>query len=551
MKSNMFRKISASILLLVGIVAIGFLLRVFHIGSMPAGVTNDELSNFINAYSIAMTGKDIYGHAFPVMFQVGGWPVMPVPVYIDALVIRVLGLSVFSSRLPSVLLGGIGIFVVWDLVRRLFGDNRLAILAAGILAVSPWNVHFSRMGYDGVYAAAFLLFGIYWFSRVRASGRLFIPGLFFVLAMASYRAISVITLPVFGALVWYRWPEVKKNKSSLIAITLVFASIILTFFALWRVNVGIGNLGFTHEVLSGSSLTIQKDVDTEIEQSDAPLWLRRFYNNKPLYTLRQIRENYLHIFSPQFFFTSGEADSIYALWWRGQLYIIELPFLILGFYYLFRSSKRSAGLVLLFILISPLAAAISTPVYSMRALSMTYFLPIVIGGGILFVYGLVKKKGMWKYAFMGILTLGYLYCISSYLYQYHFRYKNYAAERWNKQDKDLALYVQKHKDAYDEVVLSRTGVYTFLQYAYWTHMDPALIQQTLTQGKPDDMRVENLHFVSICFHNEEPLDTFMKLSLLFITNDICHPESAPTEYIYVPKTIRYVWKIYDGRKMPL
>src|SRR3989344_6142247 len=68
--ANMFSKHYKNmkkILPLLFLIIISLLLRVYKLGEIPPGVTNDEIGYIYNAYSIVRTGKNIYGEQFPLI----------------------------------------------------------------------------------------------------------------------------------------------------------------------------------------------------------------------------------------------------------------------------------------------------------------------------------------------------------------------------------------------------------------------------------------------------------------------------------------------------
>ncbi len=147
-------------LIFIGIICLAIVLRVVNLSQSPPGVTNDEIGYFSNAYSILKTGNDIYGRRYPIMFHFEGWPFLPIPVYIRVPIYYLMGLSVFSSRLPNIVAGVFGVIGVYFLVELLFQNKRLALLSSLLLAISPWHIQFSRSGYDGMLAATFFFIGV-------------------------------------------------------------------------------------------------------------------------------------------------------------------------------------------------------------------------------------------------------------------------------------------------------------------------------------------------------------------------------------------------------
>jgi len=306
------------------------------------------------------------------------------------------------------------------------------------------------------------------------------------------------------------------------------------------------NFHYASEVSLFNTKKMETEVREEIYQSDAPIWISRIFNNKLTYILRVLRENYLHVFSPQFLFTSGEADGVYSLWWRGQMYIIEFPFILVGLLYLSKLSKRSTVFVVTSILISPLPAALSSSIYSMRSFYMVFFLPIIVAGGILYIGNKIKSSSPHLQLFY-ISFISILFCsvVLSYLYQYHFRYPTYAAEHWFWAEKKLSQYLWNEKDKYNLIAISNGTITTLLHYSFYNSIDPRLVQETIRNEQDGVLTLGNIHFIRTCYAVD--MSTFITPSMLYITKDTCKHNQEPTSSINLPKSIRSIWKIYDGQ----
>lgn len=554
LKSTLYR-ISLQQWIIIGtILLVAFALRVINIFYVPPGVTNDEIGYFYNAYSIAKTGEDIYRRAWPLMFHIGGWPFMPVPVYILSFIYRFLEPTAFVSRLPNIVFGTLGIFVLMSLVQLLFKNTRLSLITGAVLAVSPWHMHFSRTGYDGPVAIFFYLVGLLIGSWCVIRGRSILwMTLPWVLAIASHRASSVLAVPTLGVFTFFHWSRFCSKRKYFIEIVVVISIAIVSWLLLIRAYTAVGSTRpFTQEVSIFDVQTMEKEIIGEIQQSDAPLWVARIFNNKLTYTLRKLRENYLHVFSPQFLFTSGEADGIYSLWWRGQLYIFELPLLLFGFSYLAALSYAGAWYIAFLILLAPLPAAVSSGIYSMRAFLLSYLLPVVIAAGILWWHDAARRRSLRMGRFMlVVIGLGYISVVSSYLYQYHFRYPTYGADRWFKSDKDLAAIVIVEANRYKETLIAPAGVDVVLQYAYHNKIPPRIIQEAIAKENEEEIRLPGgIRFVRSCPYGNRPVETFLTPAMIVIVRDSCLESSKPTETIYAPKSMRIFWKIYRGDSLP-
>src|SRR3989344_4109744 len=102
-------KLQRITLVLVGVVILGFAIRLYKITSSPAGIYIDEASIGYNAYSLITTGKDEHGQFLPLWFYAFGEYKLPVYIYLVAYTQIFLGPTDLSVRLPAVILGSLTI----------------------------------------------------------------------------------------------------------------------------------------------------------------------------------------------------------------------------------------------------------------------------------------------------------------------------------------------------------------------------------------------------------------------------------------------------------
>ncbi len=110
-------------LLVLLIFLIALTLRIYKISDYPAGLNADEAAIGYNAYSLLSTGKDEFGHPWPLSFQSFNDYKPGLYFYIVLPFVKFLGLNEFSVRLPSALLGSLTVIAVYFLVNKIFNIN--------------------------------------------------------------------------------------------------------------------------------------------------------------------------------------------------------------------------------------------------------------------------------------------------------------------------------------------------------------------------------------------------------------------------------------------
>lgn len=146
------------------IMIIAILARTYNLNGLPLGLYVDEASVGYNAFSIAEIGRDEHGNVFPLFFKAFGEYKNPVFIYFAAILIKLFGPSIYILRLTSSILGILTVFYTYKLSNVYF-DKRVSLLAAFLLAISPWHLLFSRQAWDPSSLSLFLVLGLYLISK--------------------------------------------------------------------------------------------------------------------------------------------------------------------------------------------------------------------------------------------------------------------------------------------------------------------------------------------------------------------------------------------------
>ncbi|HUS17183.1 MAG TPA: glycosyltransferase family 39 protein, partial [Chloroflexia bacterium] len=140
-------------LLPAGLFGVAALLRFTDLESVPPGLWFDEAQNGIVAQQLLAPGA-------PHPTFVGNFTQMgTLPLYLLGLGLQVFGTTVWPLRLLAALSGSLIVPMIYLLAARLYGW-RVGLAAAGLLAVSSWNLTFSRLGVISLFTVA-LDVGVY------------------------------------------------------------------------------------------------------------------------------------------------------------------------------------------------------------------------------------------------------------------------------------------------------------------------------------------------------------------------------------------------------
>jgi 4-amino-4-deoxy-L-arabinose transferase-like glycosyltransferase len=190
---------SAQWAVLVAVLIAAALLRGWSLGDVPAQVHGDEAACGIEA-------RRILAGDVPNLLGLGWYEIPYLSFAISAASMAVFGDDLFGLRAASVLQGTASVAVLFFLVRRLYG-TRTASIAAFLLAVSHWHIHFSRIGTDYIQASLASLLALLFFVRARQDGvaRDWVwAGLAVGLACSVYYA-GRVTVVIIGAVLASEW----------------------------------------------------------------------------------------------------------------------------------------------------------------------------------------------------------------------------------------------------------------------------------------------------------------------------------------------------------
>lgn len=521
-------------LIFFSILFVASFLRLFQLGQMPPGISNDEAGYIYNSYSLCKTGKDVSGSFLPLSINLDS-SLSPVPVYLASPFTCILGVSPFSGRLPFALLGIGAVIIVFLIAKKLFNNDYAALFSSFVIAISPWHLQISRTAYDGGVALFFYILGFYLFLKCLEKNKSLIwciPA--FILAFYSYHATKIFFIFFIPLLLIIYSDFFLKRKKELFVFSFFYIFIIFSFLLVLKTQ----NVT-RQEMFLWTDPKAEQTVNMERGNNLAPDSLKKLFNNKPLYFLRVIRENYLEAFSTNFLFLYGDSPDIYSVHFRGVMYIIELPLLIFGILFLLRKEKKIKYFVFISLLIAPLPSAFTIDRnYTIRSIMMLPFLSFIAGCGIYNLIGLLKdKKKYICYPGIFIFLFIYLFIFTSYIYQYYFRYRVYGAEAWFGSTKEVISFIGKERKLHKDIYISKTGPMFLLQYAVYNKLDPNMMQKMWIQKS---FKIDNVSFLLECMN----LSSLSKNTLYIIPQQCVNNKDVPRTVIKDISS-RDIWRIYE------
>lgn len=453
----MIKKIIKSPLFWIFILA--FFLRIYKLGSFPVGFHVDEVKVAWNALSILKTGRDDKGNLLALYYNSFG-DFRPTGIFYATIPSIILfGRNEFAVRFPSALLGALTIFPLYFLVLEINKDKnkKLALIAAVLLALSPWHISVSRATSEVVISMFIALWGFYYFLKgidTKSKKLFIISSSLLVLSYFFYHSIRILAPIFLFAIILYKKAFYnRKAILSLLAISFVTLLLLLNKDTLGRF----------------SQVSIFNDLDVQYELSRMPfeegpgkVFIARMFHNKPLVYARKFVNEYTKYFSSNFFLDSTTPKPArYQTVGVGLLTYIELALLIFGLIGI--AQKKFSSLPLLLLILAPFAAALTTEDSPNlhRALLMLPFLVIIES------YGLITLWKFKKFIFT-LLILNFIF----FLHMYFVHNKVHLPLYRNVGAKELAVYLNEVQGNYDKIILTNIPDSPYPWIAFFTGRPP-------------------------------------------------------------------------------
>lgn len=208
------RKVNGFFIALTVITLLGACLRMVNLGDYPGGFGQDEAVNLYDAWSLLTTGAEHHGLRWPLNAgQFGDYP-SALQTYLTMPFVALLGPTELAARLPCALLNAAAIPLFGLLLFHLFRSRAAGIFAALLLAVSPWNIFYSRWAVSPGFVTFFQIAGLLLMirlltgqnHRIRIYGSAILTG--FMLFMWTHQYLSqYFFAPLMigaGLLLWSR-----------------------------------------------------------------------------------------------------------------------------------------------------------------------------------------------------------------------------------------------------------------------------------------------------------------------------------------------------------
>lgn len=218
-------------ILLALVTSLAAALRLFQLGTIPIGFHFDEAYNGIDTFLVMHGGRPLFLPA-----NLGREPLYT---YWQALVASIGGLSPYTLRLSSAILGIVSIPATYILLRRILQQHSrvVAAITSTTLAVSLWHIHFSHYGIRVIMMPLLFtgVFGFFWLGvhAQRRSIRLLSYAISGLLAGCSVwthptgRLIPIVLILYVAWLIWSK-TATRGNRTALDRLTSPLGGLVIT-----------------------------------------------------------------------------------------------------------------------------------------------------------------------------------------------------------------------------------------------------------------------------------------------------------------------------------
>ena len=446
-------KIKKENLVLVLILLLALILRFWKLDLNPIGLVHDEIHQLVNAKSLALTGKGAAGTGAGIFqnepYCDGNCVFGELPSYL--LIPFAFFKTTFPSlKIPLILLSVLMIFWFIKLFENLTKNKWTGLMVGLMIAINPWAINFGRTAYENVFSFMFYAWSLYLLTikTFKLKNQVWAIILGFAASLSYFGAKPVFVPLILLGLGYGYWKE-KKNVKKYIILGLITIGLMVSYGLILKNSYA----GTRMKETSLMNNEIIGQVNEERRMSlEIPI-LRDLFINKYTVLSKILLKKYFAGLAPNYLFNEGEMGyDHFMISNHPFMYLVDLPMIILGFYYLAMISIPAVILILTIIFTLPITPMISNyaTTYALRNGLLYPILSAVAGVGIYCLIKNFKKKNI--KILLGIV-LFLIYSISLINFQIMYWYRNpfEKSAGWFFHERQLVRYIGLIKEIYPDL----------------------------------------------------------------------------------------------------
>lgn len=441
---------------------LGIALRFFQLGQNPASLYWDETAIGLDAYSLNQTGKDMNQLSpWQAIFPSYGDYKAPVYIWLATISVHFFGYHPWAIRLPIALASVASMLLFYSLLTELLATDQqlkkkypfLPLLGFILYAITPWAVHFGRIGFESSLSVFFFLLcllSFLWGMRRNATYFL-LSSLSAIAGIYTYYSLRVILPLLLLAFIGLYWKSLKQKKVALLLSLIVFVGLLIPLFRSpfyaasqqYRLN--------NNNILKNQSII--EESSKYLEQYPNQIIPKILYH-RYVFMARDFAQNYLTHFSFDFLFIHGDRNLRQHSGYFGELLLICLPFYGVGLWLAAKYwSSRTLQLFFCIAALSPVPAAIVYEVpHASRAIYLLLPLLVIIALGIHQVGNWLRLQNTWwQKPVLVLLLLAGLVNVGAIYTDYFLDYPKRSSAAWLYPYQQIATYYQQHWQEFSNV----------------------------------------------------------------------------------------------------
>ncbi len=380
---TIFSKIALFTILIASI-----LLRLTSLNSLPQAFFTDEAALGYNGWSLATTLRDEYGSFLPLVLRSFDDYKPAVYSYLTIPFVSLFGLSQASSRMPAAVSGVLLILFLFLLVNKITKNQKLGLLAALVLALTPWHIEVSRTAIEAGVSVFFTVLSLFLYER-NSNKRNLLSLFFLILALGTYHSARIVAPVLWLAAIFFK--AIQTDNKFKIALIVIF--IIGVFLSFTSSQSRFKQISIFSD--GGAKLLREEAIREDGGAIKVSLLETRIVHNKLISAIQSFSESYLTNISLEYLFLGGAQPPRVTIPETGQFLLIFLPFFVIGLALSIKDIHKPFNQWLVFwFLFAPIPAALTTAEipHTYRTIFLLPVISIYIAMGILGVYQYLKSK---------------------------------------------------------------------------------------------------------------------------------------------------------------
>ena len=419
-------------ILLLIIVIFAAIIRIYKIDSLPPPLFYDEADAGYQAMVFNQNHTDYYGNKFPIHFRSFGDYRTSLQIYSTALCQLVVHNPNISVRLPSAIFGVLSVVVIYLITS--------SIIPSFLLAISPWAIHYSRIGFEVSGMILCLLLGILFLQKFLVNKKIkniLLSVLFFCLSPYFYSTAKLYIILIIPVIIFLWRKEIFNLDIKKILLVIMFGTLCL--FPMLKDTIS-GKSGFRFSYIGIFTLPHREQVVDTLRYQDAltdhpnqvgisTTLISSIFHNKYQLVLQRFVSNYVNSFSSDFLFLKGDENVRHGFGNHGLLYLADFIFIAIGLFAHFsdRSKNKLGAFFFWSLLLSPIPYALTRDTDTPHATRLILMLPSVVYFSYLGIKHLQQKYKK------SIYLVAIIYCLSffNFWHYYYYHYPQESAMSWD------------------------------------------------------------------------------------------------------------------------